>query len=48
VLLLYPAFGPSKKKETKRFLLDYLEDDDIIKYKLIFENNNIELVKNFF
>ena len=48
VLLLYHSFGPSELKKANQFFLDILGDEGIKYFKLIFDNNNKDLVKNFF
>ena len=49
-LLLYHSFGGSKKKpiDKSAFIYRQIGDEGIIKYKKIFDNNNKELVNQFF
>ena len=50
VLLLYHSFGPSKGKPMDRNSLIFLAllDEGIVRYKCIFDNNNKQLVTDFF
>jgi len=50
VLLLYHSFGPSKSKAVDPNSPIYLAlgDEGMIRYKCIFDNNNKQLVTEFF
>lgn len=50
VLLLYHSFGPSelKKPSADSIIYQQLGDDGMLLFKLIFDNNNKELINMFF
>ena len=50
VVMLYPAYGPSKTKKTpiKTIFSDSLGDEGMEIFKKVFDNNNKQMIKKFF